>query len=145
MRTDNIDCRPFTITVLAVVAHFLIGNVATAQNDVLRPEAAFPYTLEASADEITLTFQVQEGYYLYRERFDFESLTNDVVLGAAQFPEGIIHEDEFFGVVETYRNQFQIQIPYQFWPVLVRLTLIPHPSASMFTTVGPPPPGGGGC
>ena len=113
MKTNNINYRPFTIAALAVVAHFLIEDVATAQDDVLRPEAAFPYTLEASADEIILTFQVQEGYYLYRERFDFESLTDGIVLGAAKFPEGRIHEDEFFGVVETYRNQFQIQIPYQ--------------------------------
>ena len=81
--------------------------------EILRPEAAFPYTIEASEGEITLTFQVEDGYYLYRERFGFEALTNDITLGAAEFPNGQIYEDEFFGVMETYRNGFQISIPYQ--------------------------------
>ena len=88
------------------------GGGAAAQ-EVLRPEAAFPYTLQASQDDITLAFQVPEGYYLYRARFGFESLTDGIVLGAADFPQGRMHEDEFFGVMETYRERFQIRIPYE--------------------------------
>ena len=99
---------------LALLVSGLVGlNAAVAQDDVLPPEQAFPYTLEASAEEITLEFQVPDGYYLYRERFDFQSQTDGVVLGAANLPDGKIYEDEFFGRVETYRNQFQITIPYQ--------------------------------
>ena len=91
---------------------FVSGTVATAQN-VLPPEQAFPYTIEASADEIILTFEVQDGYYLYRERFGFASQTDTVGLGSPVFPPGEIHEDEFFGVVETYRGQFHVSVPYQ--------------------------------
>jgi thiol:disulfide interchange protein DsbD len=91
---------------------FAAGTVATAQ-EVLPPEQAFPYTIEASADDIILTFEVQDGYYLYRERFDFASQTDTVGLGSPVFPPGEIHEDEFFGVVETYRGQFQVSLPYQ--------------------------------
>ena len=90
----------------------LASKISTAQ-EILRPEAAFPYTIEASEAEITLTFQVEDGYYLYRERFGFEALTDDIILGAANFPNGQLYEDEFFGVMETYRNRFQISIPYQ--------------------------------
>ena len=91
---------------------FVTGTVATAQ-DVLPPEQAFPYTIEASADEFILNFEVQDGYYLYRERFGFASQTDTVELGSPVFPAGEIHEDEFFGVVETYRGQFQVNVPYQ--------------------------------
>ena len=105
--------RFFRVTALSVLISSFAACMAAAQDDVLRPEAAFPYTLQASEDELTLAFQVPEGYYLYRERFDFESLTDGVVLAAADFPEGKIYEDEFFGVMETYRGEFQIQIPYQ--------------------------------
>ena len=90
----------------------LACKISIAQ-EILRPEAAFPYTIEASEGEITLTFQVEDGYYLYRERFGFEALTDDITLGAAELPNGQIYEDEFFGVMETYRNGFQISIPYQ--------------------------------
>ena len=95
----------------ALLAAFSGGGAAA--QEVLRPEAAFPYTLQASQDDITLAFQVPEGYYLYRARFGFESLTDGVVLGAADFPQGRMHEDEFFGVMETYREGFQIRIPYE--------------------------------
>ena len=106
------NCRLSLIAALVAIVPSLAGSIAAAQ-DVLRPEAAFPYTLEASEDQITLAFQVPEGYYLYRQRFGFESLTDGVVLGAADFPQGKMYEDEFFGVMETYREEFEIRIPYQ--------------------------------
>jgi thiol:disulfide interchange protein DsbD len=54
-----------------------------------------------------------DGYYLYRDRFDFASATGGVTLGAAEFPKGEIHEDEFFGKQETYRRTFDIAVPYR--------------------------------
>ena len=108
----RINCRLSLVAALAVIVPSLAGSITAAQ-EVLRPEAAFPYSLETSEDQITLAFQVQEGYYLYRERFGFESLTDGIVLGAAIFPQGNIYEDEFFGVMEIYREEFEIRIPYQ--------------------------------
>ena len=108
----RINCRLSLVAALAVIVPSLTGSITAAQ-EVLRPEAAFPYSLETSEDQITLAFQVQEGYYLYRERFGFESLTDGIVLGAAIFPQGNIYEDEFFGVMEIYREEFEIRIPYQ--------------------------------
>ena len=108
----RINRRLSLVAALAVIVPSLAGSITAAQ-EVLRPEAAFPYSLETSEDQITLAFQVQEGYYLYRERFGFESLTDGIVLGAAIFPQGNIYEDEFFGVMEIYREEFEIRIPYQ--------------------------------
>ncbi|HEY5623377.1 MAG TPA: protein-disulfide reductase DsbD, partial [Gammaproteobacteria bacterium] len=88
------------------------GGAAVAQNDVLPPQEAFPYSIEAFGEEIVLNFEIQDGYYLYRERFDFASRTEGVSLGDAVMPDGKIYEDEFFGVVETYRGPLQIRIPY---------------------------------
>ena len=109
----NTPNRQFSmVAVLLLVTPFLACKTTTAQ-EILRPEAAFPYTVEASGEEITLTFQIEDGYYLYRERFDFETLTNGIDLSTAELPNGQIYEDEFFGVMETYRNRFEIRIPYQ--------------------------------
>ena len=90
----------------------LAGFAVAEAQDVLPPEEAFPYTIEASSDQLLLKFEVQDGYYLYRERFDFASQTAAVTLGTPVLPTGEIHEDEFFGVVETYRDQFEVRIPY---------------------------------
>jgi len=88
------------------------GQLALAQ-DVLPPEEAFPYSIEAYGEEIVLDFEIEDGYYLYRERFNFASRTDAVSLGEAILPDGKIYEDEFFGVVETYRGPLQVRIPYE--------------------------------
>jgi len=100
------------IALLGVGLFALVAAIAQDE-DVLPPEQAFPYTIEASGDQIVLNFAVQDGYYLYRERFDFSSRTAEVELGTPVLPDGKIYEDEFFGVVETYRGEFQVAIPYQ--------------------------------
>ena len=96
------------LPLLAVVA------VAAAQVDEpLPPEEAFPYIAFAEAGAVVLSFQVPDGYYLYRHRFGFESLTDGVVLAMPELPEGRPHVDEFFGAVEIYRGDFQIRLPYR--------------------------------
>ena len=90
------------------------GALGTANaQEVLPPQEAFPYTVEASAEEITLRFAVLDGYYLYRERFGFAAEAGSVNLGLPEFPQGEIHEDEFFGRQEIYRGAFAIALPYR--------------------------------
>lgn len=87
---------------------------AAAQFDEpLPPEEAFPLIAFAEAGSVVVSFQVPDGYYLYRHRFGFESLTDGIVLGMPELPEGRPHVDEFFGAVEIYRGDFQIRIPYR--------------------------------
>ncbi|HSG64505.1 MAG TPA: protein-disulfide reductase DsbD domain-containing protein, partial [Gammaproteobacteria bacterium] len=95
-----------TLGLAALLASSLLSTTVHAQDEeILRPEQAFPYTLEASADQVLVRFDIPEGYYLYRERFAFSTETPGVTLGEPLYPAGEIHEDEFFGVVETYRRQ----------------------------------------
>ncbi len=97
-------------TLLSVVVG-LLPVVGSAQ-DVVRPEAAFPYELSAEAGTLRLDFDLLDGYYLYRDRFAFESDTAGVTLGTPAFPRGELHSDEFFGEQEIYRHDFTIEIPY---------------------------------
>ncbi len=102
---------PFALLV-AVVAGALPSVLAAQDQEVLHPRDAFPYSAQADADRVLLSFEVPDGYYLYRERFGFESATSVVTLGSAEFPPGAIYEDEFFGVQEIYRGAFDIAVPY---------------------------------
>jgi thioredoxin:protein disulfide reductase len=87
---------------------------AFAQDDELLPaEEVFRYTARADAERVYVDFDVREGYYLYRSRFGFASGTTGVAIGAARFPRGETHTDEFFGEQETYRHEFQVAIPYR--------------------------------
>jgi thioredoxin:protein disulfide reductase len=91
----------------------LRGPATTTQaQQVLPPEQAFPYAVEATENHLLLRFDVTEGYYLYRERFDFSSATDGVTLDTPRYPAGRIYTDEWFGEMEIYRGRFEIAIPF---------------------------------
>jgi len=113
MRYFSTIIRKLAAAALIALAGAACGQQTPAsQDDILRPEQAFPYTLEASATELSVRFDIPDGYYLYRQRFDFDTQTPGVSLGEPRYPAGEIHEDEFFGRVETYRHRLDIPIPY---------------------------------
>jgi thioredoxin:protein disulfide reductase len=90
------------------------GSALFAQQEQPPPaEEVFLYKARADAERVYLDFDVREGYYLYRARFGFDSGTSGVALGAARFPRGETHSDEFFGEQEVYRHRFQVAIPYR--------------------------------
>jgi thiol:disulfide interchange protein DsbD len=107
------NAKPFRHLPLTLAALWALAACAAADaQDVLRPEKAYPYTVEAQPDRLLLDFDAVDGYYLYRDRFGFQSLTDGIELGEPVFPQGETHEDEFFGEQEIYRGAFEISIPY---------------------------------
>jgi thiol:disulfide interchange protein DsbD len=87
---------------------------AWAQDDELKPaDQVFRYKASADAERVYLDFDVLDGYYVYRSRFGFDSGTTGLELGAARFPRGETHTDEFFGEQETFRRKFRVAIPYR--------------------------------
>ena len=80
--------------------------------DVLPPEQAFPVRVSADARAFAIDIGSLDGYYLYRERFNFASETEGIVLGEPRLPQGQIYADEFFGEMEIYRGPLSIAIPY---------------------------------
>ncbi|MDH3267111.1 MAG: protein-disulfide reductase DsbD, partial [Gammaproteobacteria bacterium] len=55
---------------------------------------------------------VEDGYYLYRNKMSYASGSDSIVFGEYELPEGLHHEDEFFGVQQIYRDRFYVSIPY---------------------------------
>ncbi|MFQ6003995.1 MAG: protein-disulfide reductase DsbD [Woeseia sp.] len=85
---------------------------ALGEKDVLRPEAAFRYAVTDTGDALQIDWAIEDGYYLYRRKMSFESNTASIVLDDAEMPQGEIHEDEFFGVQQIYRERFLVRVPY---------------------------------
>ncbi|HSS46490.1 MAG TPA: protein-disulfide reductase DsbD [Burkholderiales bacterium] len=83
-----------------------------AEPELLEPEKAFRFSAEMlDPGNIEVRYQIAEGYYLYRERFRFEVQPAGFSLGKPQIPAGEIHQDQFFGRVETYRRDLKIKLP----------------------------------
>jgi thioredoxin:protein disulfide reductase len=102
--------RGSRITALALAAvGILLCGVAAAETKLLDPERAFAFSVQA-LDEKTVEarFVIAKGYYLYRNklRLKLEPGTSAPVT----LPPGEIHEDDFFGKVETYRGRVAVEL-----------------------------------
>ncbi len=85
----------------------------TAEPELLEPEKAFRFAARiARADAIEVRYEIASGYYMYRDKFRFAVEPAAAKLGAAQLPPGKLKRDEFFGEVETYRDEVRILLPF---------------------------------
>ena len=89
-----------------------LNSFAASPNDLLKPDVAFKASLSlTSPNKLKVTWDIADGYYMYRKRFKFESDTAGVTLGNPVFTKGKMKEDPGFGLVETYRKQMSVEIP----------------------------------
>ena len=94
------------------VLSLALAGAAVAQDELLPAEEAFKYVVTDTGEAFEIDWALYEHAYLYKSRLSFESGTDAIVLGAAELPKGIDHEDEFFGRQEIYRDFFFVTIPY---------------------------------
>lgn len=104
-------------TGIAVLVLLLAAVPARAQffgngEQVLPAEEAFRYAITDTGSALEIDWAVADGYYLYRSKLGFASKTPGIAFGDVELPEGLRHEDEFFGVQQVYRNRFFVTVPY---------------------------------
>ena len=63
------------------------------------------------AETLEASWKIAKGYYMYRDKFKFESLDPAFVLKPAVIPAGKKKSDPTFGTVETYINAVTIRLP----------------------------------
>lgn len=87
--------------------------VFSFENDeFLPPEQAFTVSAKAiSADRLEISWNIAEGYSVYRNNMRFVSKTRQIELGPAVFPDGKIKHDEFLGDIEHYHNHLSVSLP----------------------------------
>jgi thiol:disulfide interchange protein DsbD len=86
------------------------------EEELLPPEEAFSLSAWVEGDALIAEYKIAPGYYMYRERFDFQIESSDAParFDVAVIPDGKVKEDEFFGKMETYRNSVRIELPLLF-------------------------------
>lgn len=104
-----------------VVALALGAQVSTAEElgwldeepEFLPVDEAFALSTETADDGALLAYwDMPDGYYLYRHRFDFTLKDPEAaVLGPAELPPGKDKVDEYFGAVEVYYHRVQARVP----------------------------------
>lgn len=82
-----------------------------ATNTPLPADKAFVLSHETHADgELSLTWQVTQGYYLYRDKLEVHTASGLVAL---DLPEAELIEDMTFGLTQVYRHDITLDLPEQ--------------------------------
>ncbi|MDE3989685.1 protein-disulfide reductase DsbD [Glaesserella parasuis] len=84
------------------------ASLFSSQPKFLPGDQAFAFSSQQQADQLQLSWQIADGYYLYKKEIAISS--NNAKLGEPQFPTAERYQDEFFGEVEIYRNQLTIPV-----------------------------------
>lgn len=84
------------------------SSLFSNDNEFLDVEEAFVFNFDQQNDQLNISFDISEGYYLYRHQFKFKS--DNAVIAEVTLPKGVDHEDEFFGVQQIYLQALSFNI-----------------------------------
>ena len=105
-------------TKFVFIALFFLTFITTAfaaDDEPLLPEVAFKFDAVVKDKHILATWTMADDYYMYHDKFRFESATPGVTLGTPIFPKGKMKHgilpDGSEGKVETYMHSVTIDIP----------------------------------
>jgi thiol:disulfide interchange protein DsbD len=92
------------------LAALAMPAAAASIDDLLPVDDAFALTTRATDAGIELRWKIADGYYLYRHRTAVQADAG-FAAGALRLPKGKAYTDEFFGPVETYRDELVAVLP----------------------------------
>lgn len=84
------------------------SSLFSNEQDFLPPDRAFNFNFEQSQNTVVISFDIVEGYYLYKKQFSFDG--KNVTVNEVELPQGIEHEDEFFGIQEIYEQPLSFTV-----------------------------------
>ena len=85
---------------------------AVDSSELLPPDQAFQFTSKVKkADRLLLSWDIANGYYLYRNKFKFVSLSPGIKIGEPSFPPSQTKLDRTFGNVEIFHDHLEVEVP----------------------------------
>ncbi|WP_085284957.1 protein-disulfide reductase DsbD [Colwellia chukchiensis] len=82
------------------------SSLFSNDNEFLKVDDAFIFDFHQQKNKLQVSFNIADGYYLYRHQFKFS--TDNATLVPVNLPQGEHHEDEFFGVQQVYTEQLNL-------------------------------------
>src|SRR5450631_1740224 len=118
--------RPGRFCTLLLILLALCGTRAAraAEDQFLPPEQVFRYSVTSAGASVGVHWNLPPGYYAYKSRMTLLTGTPGVTLGAAVYPQGEVHKDDYFGAQEVFRGAFVITAPVTLAPDAPRRILL---------------------
>lgn len=101
--------RIFTLILLLCSTSTFAGLFdAPGRSNFVPADQAFAFDFQQNQHDLNLTWQVKDGYYLYRKQIRITPAQAEIA--EVTLPAGVWHEDEFYGKSEIYRNTLTIPV-----------------------------------
>ncbi|WP_312628990.1 protein-disulfide reductase DsbD [Scandinavium sp.] len=81
---------------------------APGRSNFISADQAFAFDFQQNEHDLNLSWQIKDGYYLYRKQVSITPAQASV--SPLAMPEGEWHEDEFFGKSEIYRHRLMLPV-----------------------------------
>ncbi|HGY3715678.1 TPA: protein-disulfide reductase DsbD [Citrobacter gillenii] len=81
---------------------------APGRSQFVPADQAFVFDFQQNQHDLNLSWQVKDGYYLYRKQIIITP--SQAETAEVKLPPGVWHEDEFYGKSEIYRQQLTIPV-----------------------------------
>lgn len=78
------------------------------RSNFIPADQAFAFDFQQSQHDVNLSWQVKEGYYLYRQQIKINPANASIA--PLQLPKGEPHNDEFYGKSEIYRQHLVVPV-----------------------------------
>ena len=99
---------------LLMLCGIVIGLASTplgAQDseDLLEPDQAFAFSAQViSPEKVAVTWNIAPGYYMYLDKFSFDSDPAGITISDISYPPARTKQDEFFGDVQILEGSARI-------------------------------------
>jgi len=84
------------------------SSLFSNDDEFLTVDQAFEFNFHQQGKQLEITFDIAEGYYLYRHQFKFSVENAEII--PVELPKGEDHEDEFFGVQQIFTEKLNFVI-----------------------------------
>ena len=105
--------KPLILCLTGMVASLSAAAFDDPDSELLEPDKAFAFTAAiGEGTSVDISWDIADGYYMYRDRIRFSTDTPGITLGNPDLPPGKIKDDEFFGKIAVFRNRVTATIPF---------------------------------
>ncbi|MDP9084773.1 MAG: hypothetical protein M3N50_13585 [Pseudomonadota bacterium] len=87
-------------------------GIESNDSDFLPPDAAFRVAATVDGNVMRVRWVIADGYYLYRHKIEIKPESPDLVITAPSLPKGMVKNDPFLGIQETYEQQVEATLGY---------------------------------
>jgi len=116
LMTSKLSLKSWVLITMAVIITYPQAcqaqdpqNLFSDSPTFLKVDEAFGFDFSQQNDQLVITWDIAEGYYLYKKQF--KTTTKNAELSDGIYPEGVIIEDEFFGESEVFFETAVITYP----------------------------------